>query len=312
MARTDPSDYLNHNQMPPGRHGFALTLMREVAVNTLGEGNALLPAIDHALAQSETTLETEHRWELTKKAKETRSRGGAHEMKQRVTRKLTDLHSIVRGRSDGDDDVAAAARQLLTVVFPNGVAGISQQRFEVMLGTVQTLLRTQLRSELKAEVEKVGVEREVGMLETLTARFADELRPQMRGQVSFDTVEEERHALHEATSDVLIEVLHLTSKRNFPPTLNGEPTTDEDRVRVREALLAEFNHQQELVSEAYGRHQMPLDVDPKTGEVRDPDADPSDDTDPSAGGDTDPSDGDNTDPSAGGDPDPGADPNATG
>ena len=47
---------------------------------------------------------------------------------------------------------------------------------------------------------------------------------------------------------------------------------DVDCVRLREALLAPINFQQELVSEAYSRHTQPLDVNPDTGEQINPDA----------------------------------------
>ncbi len=121
-------------------------------------------------------------------------------------------------------------------------------------------------------METVGVEREVGILSDLTDCFAQALRPQSTGQVTHDDVQAAQYTLHEATSEVVVELLHATLKRNLTPPDGSAPMKDIDRVRLREALLAPINYQQELVSEAYSRHTQPLDVNPDTGEQINPDA----------------------------------------
>lgn len=280
MARVDVSDYLDLKQMPPGRHVFALTSMRDVAIAKLGAGAPIVPVIDDAVTVGRETLRIELAWEGVKKTSNDKSRGGAHPVKQRIARALSNLYAIVQGRADGDDEVAVKARELLSDVFPNGVAGISNQTFEVMLGTIETIQREKFEKDLADHVKKVGVEREVRLLAELTVLFRQELQPKRRGEVTHDSVEKAEDALHEATSEVLNEVLHATSKRNFVPPPGSEPMTDVDRVRLREEILAPLNYQQELVTEAYARHKKPLDVNPNTGVELDPDA--NDDADDDA------------------------------
>ncbi len=77
---------------------------------------------------------------------------------------------------------------------------------------------------------------------------------------------------------------NATLKRNFTPPDGSAPMKDRDRSRLREALLAPINYQQELVSEAYSRHTQPLDVNPDTGEQINPDASGGGDTATGAGG----------------------------
>lgn len=284
MARVDASDYLDLKQMPPGRHVFALTSMRVVVLKKLGAATPLLLVIDDAMTVGRETLRIGLAWEVAKKANQDKSRGGAHGVKQRIARQLSSLYSIVQSRTEGDDEVAVKARELASTVFPNGVAGISNQKFEVMLGTLETMLSEHLQGKLADHVTTVGVDREVRLLAELTALFAQELQPKGRAEVTHDTVETAEDALHEATSEVLNEVLHAMSKRNFVPPPGSEPMTDLDRVRLREEILAPLNYQQELVAQAYSRHKKPLDVNPNTGEELDPDA--NDDADD--GGDPNP------------------------
>ncbi len=272
MARADVSDYLEFKHMPPGRHHFALTQVRAAVVEELGSSSPLLPVIDDALGHGREAIRLEFDRQSSKKSDEDTSRGESLELKQEITRKLSNLFSIVQGRTDGDDEVAVAARKIVATVFPNGVAGISKQSFEVMLGKLQTMLTDHLEGDLAGAVTTVGVEREVRLVRGLTDRFAEALVPKQPSQVSYDDVQAAEHGLHEATSEVIVAVLHATSKRNFVPPEGSEPMTDADRVRLREALLAPINFQQDRVTEAFARHKVPLDVNPDTGREINPDA----------------------------------------
>lgn len=272
MARADLSDYLDFKHMPSGRDGFALTQTRGLVEDKLGSSSPLLPIIDDAIAQGREAVRIEFNWQAAKKRDEDASRGESLALKQQITRKLSNLFSILEGRSDGDDDVAVEAREIIATVFPNGVAGVSKQSFEDMLASLQTMLADHLDGPLAEAVTTAGVEREVQLLRGLTDRFARALVPLPCGQVSYDKVQVAQHALHEAVCEVIVEILHATAKRNFVPPEGSAPMTDADRVRLREELLAPLNFQQELVAEARARHTKPLDVNPDTGEVIDPDA----------------------------------------
>lgn len=272
MARADISDYLEFKHMPSGRYVFALTQTRALVSKKLGDSSPLLSIIDEARSQGREALRIEFDRQSAKKLDADESRGESLALKQRITRQLSSLFSIVEGRTEGDDEVAAKARKLVATVFPNGVAGISKQSFEVMLGKLQTMLTDHLEGDLAGAVTTVGVEREVRLVRGLTDRFAEALVPKQPSQVSYDDVQAAEHGLHEATSEVIVAILHATSKRNFVPPEGSEPMTDADRVRLREALLAPINFQQDRVTEAFARHKVPLDVNPDTGREINPDA----------------------------------------
>ncbi len=272
MARADISDYLEFKHMPSGRYVFALTQTRALVSKKLGDSSPLLSIIDEARSQGREALRIEFDRQSAKKLDADESRGESLALKQRITRQLSSLFSIVEGRTEGDDEVAAKARKLVATVFPNGVAGISNQKFEVMLGTLQTMLGAHLEGALAGDVTTVGVDREVRLLRALTDSFAEALVPEARRQVSYDDVQAAQHALHEATSEVIVEILHATSKRNFVPPEGSEPMSEADRVRLREEILAPINFQQQLVTEAYARRKIPLDVNPDTGVEVNPDA----------------------------------------
>ncbi len=272
MTRADVSDYLDLIHMPSGRHVFALTLTRSLVADELSGSSPLLPVIDDGIAAGREALRIEFDWQAAKKLEADTSRGDAMGLKQQITRELSGMYDILNARARGNDDVSAKARELLAAIFPNGVKPISSQTFELMLGTLQTMLADHLKGDLAKAVETVGVQREVGILSDLTDRFAQALHPRSKGQVTHDDVQAAQHTLHEATSEVVVEILHATLKRNFTPPDGSAPMKDVDRVRLREALLAPINFQQELVSEAYSRHTQPLDVNPDTGEQINPDA----------------------------------------
>ena len=280
MVHRRLSEYVELKEMPSGRYGFALTGVRDVVEAMIVEGAAaegataestllpaLLPLIDEGIEKSVEAQRLDLEWEGTKK-KTKKSRGGAHVTKGLIVRQLTSIYKIADGRTEGDDDdeVCKQAAELLEDVFPTGVEGISKQVFEVMLGTVDTIIRE--FDGAKAEhVEAIGLAREVARLKLLVERFRTELKPARRTRLTFDGVELARDAVHEATAELMVAVLHLFSKKG------------EQGERDREKILAPINYQQSLVAAARAQHRQPLDVDPNTGEELDPDGEDDDETD---------------------------------
>lgn len=261
MARTSLSDFLAFKEMPPGRHVFALTQVRKVVEGT-ALADRLVPLVDIAIHDGRRALKLELEWSSKRKTKKNknRRRPGAQAIKHQITRQLTSIYGIVQHRTvgDPDDPVSAQARGLLQVAFSGGVEAIARQPFEVMLGTLDTLLTTHFEGPL-SPIEALGITREVERLKRLTEQLRTELELQRRPTLTYDEVEAARDAVHESTCRVIIAVLD---------TLNG---SDETSARDRVRILAPLEEQQELVSAARAQHRQPLDVDPDTGEEIDPD-----------------------------------------
>ena len=269
MTRADVSDYLEFKHMPSGRHVFALTQTRDLVVKKQSDSSALVPVIDDAIAAGRKALRVEFDWQSAKKLQADTSRGDAQGLKHRITRQLSSLYAIVDGRTEGDDDVAVKARELKAAIFPNGVKGHLESDLR---GHARDPAdhdpRASREDALADDVKTVGVEREVGILKDLTARFADALAPQPAGLV-LCTMTSRRRSMRSTRPPARSSSrsCNATSKRNFVPAEGSDSDVGRrSRPRPGEQILAPINFQQELVTEAYSRHKMPLDVNPDTGE----------------------------------------------
>lgn len=256
MSQRRLSDYLSLKEMGAGRHGFALKEVRGIA-DAMGLSGAL-PLIDAGIEKARAAQSLDFQWEGAKK-KKSGGRGAAKKIKGEIGRQLTGIHSIVVGRTtgDADDPICKLAREFIADVFPNGVEGISGKKYELMQGTIATILRDQLEGPKAEHVTKLGIEREVARLKRLNEELRVELQTNRRKPLEFEDVEEARDEAHEATGRVVIAVLNQ---------FNGD---DEESERDRERVLAPINFQQGLVAEARSHHRQPTDVDLDTGEELD-------------------------------------------
>lgn len=268
MTERTLASYFKLNEMPPGRHGFAMTGVRKVAVKKVEVKKSLtdlMPLIDECQECARKAQRLAHQWETTKK-KRSSARGNAAEAKRAVESVLTSIFKITDGRATGtdeDDEIAKLAVELEEDVFPNGVRGISGKPFEEMLKTVDMLIKDHFEDSKVKHVEELHLTREVARLKKRNERLRAELHASPGASLEYEDVEKALDETHEATVRVMNAVCY-----HFP-------YNDEHSMREREELLAPINAQQADVAKARAQQQAPKDVDVDTGDELD-----EDDTDP--------------------------------
>ena len=247
------SNYLSINRMPTGRAVYALKAVHKQAKK---RGlSALEQATSVAVEQGNQTLRVEFSYEQSRDD-HSAARGKAVELDNRLDAQIGAIQSLVAARKVGDEDdpVVQAARRVLEVVFPRGVAPIIHQSFEVQLGIMKVMLET-FDGDLTSEVELLGIQREVQRMDRLVDAFQKELATAKTNHTTFDEVREARELLHEHTALVVAQVIA------------AYPSLDEQTTADRESLLAPINDQQERVAADHRRRRRLTDVDPDTGEV---------------------------------------------
>lgn len=243
--------YLALRQMPTGRVLFALYELREEAA-PLGD-ERLLRRIDKAIARAEKTLEFEMRWSTARTDTSTK-RGKARLIDAKLDQQIGALKSLARLMTVGDEgsEVVALAGEFLQANFPDGLAAIVQQSFELQLATVDGMLR-RFRGEYRRHVEALNAGPLVDRIERLNDELRQELRHHKSTTITFDQVRASREETHEELGEVVVTILATY------------PDRSEEGTRQREDLLAPINRQQAFVVEAHRRRRRPLDVDPRTG-----------------------------------------------
>ncbi len=254
------SNYFSINRMPTGRALYALKEMHKVASQRGLED--VEAATEVAVEQGNRAVRVEFSYEQSR-ADNSDARGKAVELDNRLDAQIGAIQSLVAARKVGDEDdpVVKAARRVLEVVFPRGVAPIIHQSFEVQLGIMKVMLET-FDGDLASEVELLGIEREVQRMGQLVEAFEEELATAEANVTTFDEVREARELLHEYVAIVVGQVIA------------AYPSLDETATRERESLLAPLNDQQERVAADYRRRRRVTDVDPDTGEELQEDDEP--------------------------------------
>lgn len=226
----------------------------------------IVETIDQALRRGKEALDIEFNWANSRDQK-SQARGQAALLDNRIDQQISALESIVSAKTIGDDGdpVVNSAEEVMSAIFPRGVAAITNQSFEVQLGIMDTMIR-RFDGPFADILEPLGIEREVARLKDLVEKFRHELNATEGPQLTYDQVRGVRTSLHEHLALVVVQIIAAF------------PGFDEMQSDQREALLAPLNDQQERVAESRSRRRNPVDVDPETGEEVVDTADTDDDT----------------------------------
>jgi len=244
---------LNMRQMPTGRRVFITRKMRKAA-EALG-ATEIVDRCDEALAWDQKTMEMELAY-LSDKGQVSRSRGEAQRFDQQIDARLAAMAAIAQASTVGDeaDPVVQAAHGFMAEVFPLGVAALTQLSFEEQLAAVEQLLgRFVAPGGLAAQVDQLGLRRYVTHLVPLVERFRQELEAESVARVTFDQLESARAQ----GRDLLASAVFLAAATYYRRT----PADTQARNR----LLHELYRQDELLSRAFRRGRMVVDIDPDTG-----------------------------------------------
>ena len=257
------SNHLNFIHMPTGRYVFALKALRDEAEKR--SLDTLKAAADEAISVGERALRLEFAYEQAR-TQSSSARGEALAIDNQIDAQVGAIKAMTDARTVGPDEdpVVQAARRVLDVLFPRGIAPIVHQSFEVQLGILDVFLE-HTDSQLASDMTLLGLEREVTRLRELVARFRAELNREADAGVPFIDVRAAREELHEAAALVYLQALA------------SYPSLDEQATRQRESLIAGFTEQHERVRADHRRRLKPTDIDPVSGEeLLEGDAPPSD------------------------------------
>ena len=256
------SDYFSLRTMPTGRYAFSLKRMRARA-DAAGLDD-VVSRIDRAVEQAQSTLALELKWSKVRNNKSS-ARGNAAIIDNQIDEQIAAIERRVRAETVGDEDdpVVEKAREFLAALFPDGVAAITQQAFEVQLGIMDAMME-RIDGDLSAHIAELGLQRHISRLRRLIEDFRTELEDHDDPQVSYDQVKGARATLHEYTCRALVAVFYV---------LDDE---DDQTIETRRHILAPLVRQKELVAEARRRHRVLTDVDPDTGDEVVDEAEPTD------------------------------------
>ncbi|MFU8803501.1 MAG: hypothetical protein ACNA8W_06810 [Bradymonadaceae bacterium] len=246
------SEHLTARRMPTGRIVFSMTEMRAKA-----EARSLSNIVDwlnQTIRKARATLRTEHSYDQTRD-KTSQARGKAVAIDRDIDGLIAAIEAIVAARTvgDPDDPVVKAANTVHRVVYPRGVASITNQSHEIQLGTM-LVMEEHFHGDLANEVELLGIQREVARLSRLMKDFRTELSHVNQPGTTYDQVTEARDELHEYMTMAIALVIA------------AYPSLDPEATRARESLLAPLADQQARVLADRRRRRRVYDVNPDTGE----------------------------------------------
>lgn len=251
-------EYVNLYVFTPGRVVFAVRRVRQIAAEL---GNApVVAACDAALAPAGSALDLEQAWA---KARTTRSgkRAKAPGLDAQVDRTLSALATTVDGvvaALPADSPRAAAALLFRGQAFPSGPGALTSLPYEDELAAVQSLLRRCTGSgDLVTPVERLQIQYLVDRLGELAGQFQEVLGQSSTRELGYDQVVDARAATQEKLLKLFVKILGIDAER------------PEDEAHLSR-LLAPILEQNARIGQSMKRRSRVLDVDPETGEEREP------------------------------------------
>lgn len=236
----------NFPQLTPGSVLYALKQTPEAALD------ALAPAVDAARQAANATLDIQLRWEQTKDA--SRSRGAASKLDNQIDRTIAGLAAVAKANINSlpaDHPAHIASKAVLHIAVPQGVAHVTQMRFEDELAAVQRMLKHLD----PAAVQAANVEYQVAELARLAPLFEAELSKRVE-RVDYDSVRAQLAVLQRA---VIVFVVQAAARWAAP--------ADSETLN---AALAPMLDQVDRIRDARSRRRRVLDVDPESGVEIDP------------------------------------------
>ena len=236
-----------------GRRLFALTEVQKLAS---AEGHtAVATHCDVALAHDRDTLQKEARWSSDKSAPQyTPDAKQVDILIDVALGALRDsLDADARDAAPGDA-LSESAAQLSQLLFPNGLAAVTNAPFVEQLAEVQRILTCLQSAEWASVVNDLGLGRRVARLADLEKRYASAIATTTKS-ISFAEVKNARTKGQQLLLQTVAMILGLY------------PSANESDVAARTKLLGPVLRQNELIR-AYMRSRRTVeDIDPDTGAV---------------------------------------------
>ncbi|MBI5493828.1 MAG: hypothetical protein HY904_02310 [Deltaproteobacteria bacterium] len=245
---------LNVYSLPTGRRIVALRAVREVAA-ALGL-TVLVSFLDTAIAHDEQTRAVELDW-VRQKRQPAANPGEAVVVDTELDRVLGGIHAVLTGVVEGalPGQPVEEARTLLTLLFPAGLAGLTQGTHVDEATAVQAVLREVSKPEHATRIQALRLGPSLDRVEQLATRMTGILSaaaksPTLQYSSVIDSQQKGLSNLRETVARVI--ALHVSE---------SQPDT-QARARLLEGVL----RQGEAFAEAYKRRRGGMDVNPVTGE----------------------------------------------
>lgn len=258
---TQVADLVDLRKFTPGRAAFAAKAVRIVA-SEAGDREVAEEAAEVASAGLEA-LALRRRW-ATRKLTAVAARGGgkAAELDNQLDRLIAALHEtprhFVRALPE-DAPEAKLGHELITKLFPGGVAAITNQPFEDQDASAEALLEA-LQGPFAQHVQALGLGPLVRQLDQVRRAFHDALQAKAAEGVAFDEVTTAESLTQERLSQLVV-LIAGKYRRN-----------DAASLERRNLLLAPILEQNTRIMETRRRRRAVNDIDPDTGLEQEQDA----------------------------------------
>jgi hypothetical protein len=257
---TQIADLLQMRRFTSGRAAFAAKLVRDLARARKEED--IEEDSQEVIDSAQTALGKRREWAKgLAEASGARGGGKALELDNRLDRLVSAIYNNAHGfvRSlEPDAPEAKQANELLSNLFPRGVADITNKAFEDEAAAVQLLLKD-LRGRFAPHSRALGLTALVTQLAQVHDAFSSALGQTAPTRVSHDEVTATENATQELLAGLIVSI--SAKHRGTDPTV----------VARRTELLAPILDQDERILDSLRRRRPVSDVNPETGqEVDDP------------------------------------------
>ncbi len=260
---TQVADLLQMRRFTSGRAAFAAKSVRDLAKK--GQEADIEKDAQAVIDSAQTALGMRREWAKgLAEASGARGGGKAIELDNRLDRLVSAIynntHGFVRSLS-ADAPEAKQANELLSNLFPRGVADITNKAFEDESAAVQLLLQD-LRGRFAPHAQALGLTPLITQLAQVHDAFSSALAQETPARVSHDEVTAAENTTQELLAGLIISI--SAKHRGSDPKV----------VARRTELLAPILDQDERILDSLRRRRPVSDVDPDTGrEVDDPPSD---------------------------------------
>ncbi|MBI5496125.1 MAG: hypothetical protein HY904_13965 [Deltaproteobacteria bacterium] len=245
---------LNVYALPTGRRIVALRAVREIAA-AMGL-TVLVSFLDAAIAHDEQTRTVELDW-IRQKRQPTANPGEAVVVDTELDRVLGGIHAMLTGVVEGalPGQPVEEARTLLTVLFPAGLAGLTQGTHVDEATAVQAVMRDVRKPEHATRIQALRLGASLDRVDQLATRMTGILSAAAKSPtLQYSTVTDSQQKGLSHLRETVARVLGL------------HPSDSQADTQARARLLEGVLRQGEAFAEAFKRRRGGVDVNPDTGE----------------------------------------------
>jgi hypothetical protein len=252
MASSALADIISLYRSTPGRRMYALRQTRGL----LPQNDVLKTDIDTAMAHDKNVLEMMTRWQRVRSETDAWPREviDLDREHDRLWGALSSACSAIATGFGPDSAEGTAANHILSTVFSAGVPALIHLPFIEQRERTDTWLG-RLQGEMAKDVKTAGVEPIVTRIASVNTRFGALVDQRKSGSALAFSDVRDADASGELAFLQIVAVIVGREARN-----------DVQRARLLAPILA----QNDEIAELHRRNRKVPDVDPNTGEVRDP------------------------------------------